>query len=389
MVAMSAVPRVLIACVPQTGHLTPLLPLALAMARAGAEVLVATGSDCASQLTAAGLPHRHVGTGLADWFGTLAARTRGRPGDGLPPDRVEAYFVPRLFGEVGLAATVDELATVTTEFRPDLLVHDTSCFAGPLVAARLGIRSVHHAIGPLPDPAVLQLVNDAVTPAWRDAGLAPPVAAGLERGPTVTVCPPGLDPSATGLPDLRPLRPTPLPVSGPLPLAMPHPDRPLVYLTLGTFSNTNTGLFRLLVQALSGLDVDVLVTVGRDVDPADLAPVPANAVIERFVTQAQALPHCAAVVHHGGAGTTFGVLAHGLPALVLPQSADNFRIADLLDAAGAAVVLAPEAVSAPAVADAVRVVLSSAGVRSAAERFAAGIAAMPSPEEVAARILTG
>jgi UDP:flavonoid glycosyltransferase YjiC (YdhE family) len=389
MSSVSDARRVLVACVPQTGHVAPLLPLASALRAAGAEVTVATGEDVADQVTAAGLAFHGLGTGLGDWFGTLAARTRGRPGEGLPPERVEQYFVPRLFGEVGLAAMLDPLAEAAEAIRPQVIVFDGYCCAAPLVAARLGVPSVHHTVGPVPDQEVVQLLNDAVTPAWVHAGLPVPTAAGLHRGTTVTVCPAALDPGAATVPRRQPLRPAALPAPGPRPPMLPDSGRPLVYLTLGTFSNGNPELFRLLLRALAELDIDVLATVGHDVDPVRLGPIPANAVVERFVPQARVLPHCAAVLHHGGAGTTFGVLAHGLPAVVLPQSADNFRIARLLCAADAAEVLAPEEVTVSVVADRVRRVLSSTTARTAARRLAAEIAGMPSPQEVAARLLAG
>ena len=101
----------------------------------------------------------------------------------------------------------------------------------------------------------------------------------------------------------------------------------MVYLTLGTFSNNAVDLFRLVLTALGDEPVNVLATIGRDNGPADLGPMPGNARVEQFIPQAELLPHCAAIVHHAGAGTSFGVLAHGLPSLALPQSADNFVIA--------------------------------------------------------------
>src|ERR1039458_8368743 len=87
--------------------------------------------------------------------------------------------------------------------------------------------------------------------------------------------------------------------------------RPVVYVTFGTLFNSNLDLFRLGLEALADESVDVVMTVGRDQDPTELAPFPANARVEKFIPQAELLPSCSAVVHHGGAGTTFGALAHG------------------------------------------------------------------------------
>jgi UDP:flavonoid glycosyltransferase YjiC (YdhE family) len=104
--------------------------------------------------------------------------------------------------------------------------------------------------------------------------------------------------------------------------------------------------------------VNVLATVGHDNDPSSLAPVPENARVERYISQAEVLPHCAAVAHHAGAGTMFGALAHGLPSVARPQSADNFINANLLSGTGAAYTLMPGEVTGPAVRGALRTVIA-------------------------------
>jgi UDP:flavonoid glycosyltransferase YjiC (YdhE family) len=377
--------RVLFACVPQTGHVTPVLPLAEAFQRRGDEVTVASGPDIAEVVSGRGLGFREAGPPFEAWFGGLLARTRGQPGDGLPPDRIERYFVPRLFGEVGAALMLDDLLTVARETRPDLLVFDSVTFAGPMVAATERIPAVFHAVGVLHHPDVVELSADAVSPMWRQLGLEAPRDAGLHGGTTVTIAPPTLDPPAAAVPRRQPLRPVNLPRKD-----APRPDvldglagQPIVYLTLGTFSN-NLDLFRTLLEGLRDLPVGVVATVGRDVDPADLGALPANIRAERFVPQADLLPWCALVVHHAGAGTGFGVLAHGLPSVVLPQSADNFVIGQRIADAGAAVSLMPGQVSADSVREAVEKVLADDAFRHDAERIAREIAGMPGPDEVAA-----
>lgn len=374
----------LFACVPQPGHLLPLLPLAAEFAARGDDVVVGSGAAVADVVTDHGLTHRRVCPDLEEWFGRLAGRTRGGPGDGLAVDRVERYFVPRLFAEIGLDAMSDGLDALAEELRPDLLVFEPYALAAPLVAARRRISSAQHGIGLPMDPLVAELASDAVTPAWRAAGLDTPRAAGLYDGATLPVCPPSLAPAPeSGSGSVFPLRPAPLPDPGAvLGVELPQADRPLVYVTLGTFSNENLPLFRLILGALADLPVAVLVTVGHDLDPADLGALPDNAVVRRFVPQAAVLPHCATVVHHAGAGTTFGVLAHGLPAVVLPQSADNFRLAERLADTGAATRLLPDEVTEHAVRNAVRSALSDPARRRSAGAMAAEIAAMPSPEQV-------
>ena len=380
--------RVLIACVPQAGHLFPLLPLAEALVAQGDDVLVASGANASEVVHQRGLKFRETGPAFDAWFEALRARTRGMPGDGLPPERVERYFLPRLFGEVGTALVVDDLLAAAAGHEADLIVFDPVMFAAPLVAAKLGIPAVQHLVGPLYDDATLELVADAVSPIWREFDMAVPPAAGVFAGRTLAVCPPSLDPAAVSKPRIALLRPVAVPASDapPLPHAYPNPERPLVYLTLGTFSNTNLGLFQRLVQGLAEEPVNLLVTLGHDNDPQALGPTAPSVHVARFIPQENVLPHCAAAVHHAGAGTTFGILAHGLPSVALPQSADNFTIGDRIAEAGAAITLGPDQVNADAVRHALRSVLSESSYRDSARSLAAEIAAMPAPTEVAATL---
>src|SRR6185437_1523287 len=113
-----------------------------------------------------------------------------------------------------------------------------------------------------------------------------------------------------------------------------------------------------VLDALADEPVNVLVTVGRDNDPSKLSVDASSVHVAQFLPQAEVLPRCSLAVHHAGAGTTFGILAHGLPSVALPQGADNFAIADRLAAAGAAHVVAPAEVTPERVRDAVRTVLT-------------------------------
>jgi MGT family glycosyltransferase len=167
---------------------------------------------------------------------------------------------------------------------------------------------------------------------------------------------------------------------------LPEDDgRPLVYVTLGTVSN-QVDLMSAVVRMVSGLGVRILVTVGPGVDPAALGPQPAGVSVQQWVPQGRVLPHCAAVVSHGGSGTMLATAALGLPQLALPQAADQFRNATGLVRARAGLALHPDAVSPEAVAEALHVVLADEQIRAGAARVRDEIAAMPAPAQVVSRL---
>ena len=132
------------------------------------------------------------------------------------------------------------------------------------------------------------------------------------------------------------------------------------------------------------LPVRVLVTIGRERDPAELGPVASNVHIARWIPQADVLPHAAAVVQHGGSGTVTGALAAGVPSVVVPLFADQTHNAGRIAELGAGIELAmDDIVRLP---DAVRTLLADPSYREAAGRVAAEIQQLP-PVETATKIL--
>ena len=54
------------------------------------------------------------------------------------------------------------------------------------------------------------------------------------------------------------------------------------------------------------------------------ANLPESVVPSSYVPLGKLLPHCKAIVHHGGIGTTSQALASGIPQLVCPMAFDQF-----------------------------------------------------------------
>ena len=114
---------------------------------------------------------------------------------------------------------------------------------------------------------------------------------------------------------------------------------PLVYVTFGSVTGSLppfAGAFRAALDALAGLEVRVLMTVGRTFDIAALGALPANARVEQWVPQQAVLEQAAAMLGHGGFGTTMGALAAGVPQVVVPLfSFDQIVNGDHVAAVGA------------------------------------------------------
>lgn len=373
--------KVLTLSVPGSGHLNPVLPLVEALLTDGHEVVVACGDDPGGVIARSGAEHVPVGSKEMDWFDTFRSRVRGFPGDGLAPERISYYFVPRLFAEIAASDMIDDVLEVGAGFAPDIVLFETYAFAGPLAAEILGVPAVHQLISPMLAHEVMELANDSLSPLWRSFGRDCPGWGGIYRGLTIEISPPSFE--RLSVPDgesIR-LRPAPLPVR-----YRETSDPPTVYVTLGTSFAAQSQVFRTILEGLEGEDLRIIVTVGLDNDPKELGSVGSNVRVERYIPQSEVLPRCSVVVHHGGSGTMFGALAHGIPQVVVPQGADNFLNAELVAKCGAGLSVLPELLNPTGIRRCVRAVLDDSSFSTSAEKLATEVAAMAGANEVAGEL---
>jgi MGT family glycosyltransferase len=164
-----------------------------------------------------------------------------------------------------------------------------------------------------------------------------------------------------------------------------------VYVTFGTVAGQfpqSVALYDAALEALAGLPVRGLLTVGRHLDLDALRPTPENVRVERWVPQRDVLPHAAVMVCHGGSGSTLGAIAAGVPLVVTPLFADQpenaRRVAEL--GAGLSVPPNPAAVeeSVAAMSDAVRTLLDEPAYAERARALAAEAAAQPRVDDAVA-----
>ncbi|HET9442427.1 MAG TPA: glycosyltransferase [Acidimicrobiales bacterium] len=373
--------RVLFSCVPGYGHLHPMVPVARALQGAGHAVAFATETRFCARVRAAGFEAFPAGLGP----GVVARRTFELPEvAALGPDG-HWRFGALMFAAVAAPAKAPDLRGLVRSFGADLLVTDVTDFAGPVAAAGAGIPWVAHSLGPLFPLEFFQRSAELLEPLWRSVGLEPGPLGGMFRYGYLDICPATLqsDEAAAAAPTSVPVRPVPFDaVAGEgLPAWVDglDPDRPTVYVTLGTLDNCAEGVLEAAVEGLRNEAVEVVVTVGPDRDPAELGPQPPHVHVERYLPQSLLLGRCHVVVAHGGSGTMLASLVEGLPMLVLPQGANQFWNAERCEALGLGRRLVAGAVTAEAVRGEVRLLLDDPSYRERARSVAAEIAAMPAP----------
>ncbi len=380
--------RVLITSVSAYGHLQPLLPLAKALAEARHEVAIAIGLELRPRAEAAGFTAFDAGISISEAFERLAVLFPDQPYNRLAPSEILGWYLPHLFGEVLTPAMLGDLELLVQSWRPDVVLHETWEFAGPIAAASAGIPSICQTLGLRIDDRILDSVAAAVAPLWEQRGLEPDPTAGLYRSLCLDTMPPSFQryESAKSRDVIRALRPiAEPPVPGELlPQWIEHRRNvPLVYMTLGTNNGTNSdvSMFRSVIDGLDDLDVDVLITIGFGKDPSTIGPLASNVHVENYVPQSLLLPHCSAVICHGGPGTILNSLTQGLPLLILPQGADQYVMGERVLAAGVGLRLVTEDVNPSSVRANVLALLEESSYRAGAHRLKREIAAMPGPEE--------
>jgi MGT family glycosyltransferase len=108
---------------------------------------------------------------------------------------------------------------------------------------------------------------------------------------------------------------------------------PLIYASMGTILNGRVDVFRTIVAALTKhKGLQLVLSVGDQVDPKKMGPVPNNAIIVKKAPQLELLKQASVCITHAGLNTVLESLAQGVPQVAIPVTYDQpgvaARIAD-------------------------------------------------------------
>jgi UDP:flavonoid glycosyltransferase YjiC (YdhE family) len=361
-----------------SGHLEPLVPIARAAQAAGHAVAFAGRPWMIPRVEALGFPAFAAGSDV----GLTPTR--------LPLAAVDVEGDMRAVGD-GFARRIAreraaDILTLCADWLPDLLVCDEVDFGAMVAAERLALPSATVLVSATGSFVQPRFVAGPLDEVRAEHDLPPdPKLAMPSRHLVLAPFPRSLRDPAFPLPatahsmrssarDIARTDPAP-------PWITRLGTAPTVYFTLGTIYNMESGdLFQRVIAGLRDLSVNLIVTVGRDIDPDEFGPQPANVQIERYVPQALLLPNCHLVVSHGGSGSVMGALTHGLPMVLIPMGADQPLNAARCVALGVALALDAISVTPHAVRTAASRILEEPAYRQNAARIRDEIAALPGPD---------
>jgi MGT family glycosyltransferase len=111
--------------------------------------------------------------------------------------------------------------------------------------------------------------------------------------------------------------------------AVPFPwekltGKPLIYASLGTLVNGLHDVYKHILEAVEPLeDVQVVLSVGKNIKPESLGSIPSNTIVVRSAPQIELLKRAALCITHAGLNTTLESLGHGVPMVAIPIGYDQ------------------------------------------------------------------
>nr|WP_042186308.1 nucleotide disphospho-sugar-binding domain-containing protein [Kibdelosporangium sp. MJ126-NF4]CEL17195.1 Glycosyltransferase [Kibdelosporangium sp. MJ126-NF4]CTQ91575.1 Glycosyltransferase [Kibdelosporangium sp. MJ126-NF4] len=383
-------------------HVFPLIPLAWACRAAGHEVRVCAGASIADDIVHTGLPIVLAGgraaqpTARTAQFVASVYCQQPWPADWpvnthLLNDRQREHL-ERLGNTIiaGADAMAGDLVAFARWWRPDVVIYETTGYAGAVAAAVLGVPAVRYRFGSS-SVLRLELRGDRPLPAY--SRLFARFAADVVTEPAMTVdpVPPSMRLAEPALP-WHAVRYLPYNGSGCVPRWLARSDgRPRVCVTWGhvmasALGGAAAGPYRQTLDAVAGLDVDVVVVASSE-QLAKLGDLPSSVRPVEATPLNLVLPYCDVVVHQGGDGTTLTAAAGGLPQLAITRRPEAEVPSGRVAAAGAGLHLRYQelrhnSAGHELISTAVEKLLADHAYRDAAHRLRDEIAAQPPPSAV-------
>lgn len=391
--------RFLFSTLPVPGHLDwgGLLETAQLLVRRGHAVLWASGAQVAAQLERAGVPLAIVPVAFPGTF-----RPHGATGQQqLPFEEVYAAEMRAMLemwvDERQVEQACDAHLELIRRWRPDVIIADPFVIGAALAAEASGVALAGCGY-PGPFTVFMPLAEAA------------PVAAEFQERRNRLRAHLGLRPLA---PEPTPaflfiaddlhlvyfsaqwfsvFNPRPSPgarfVGGSAPApALPPPDwlpelpadRPLILVAQPTGYQVERTPLPAIFAALERVGA-VGILGGATEQRDQLATLPAHIRWEAWLPYEHVLPRAAAIVHHGGTGTTHDAICWGVPQIVVPEAVDQFLHARAVLASGVGLSLRRDQLTAETVATALERVLTQERFRAAARRLRdqfAGLGGVP------------
>jgi MGT family glycosyltransferase len=103
-------------------------------------------------------------------------------------------------------------------------------------------------------------------------------------------------------------------------------NQSVIYISHGTVYNDRPQFFNLCFAAFADTPWKVVVSIGRNVDPEKLDPIPSNFIVRPYVPQLEVLKYAKICITHGGMATIIEAFSQGVPLVVIPQATSDVTV---------------------------------------------------------------
>ncbi|OKK13191.1 MGT family glycosyltransferase [Streptomyces sp. CB02488] len=166
----------------------------------------------------------------------------------------------------------------------------------------------------------------------------------------------------------------------------PPGDPPVLLVSLGTSANRHPGFFRRCAEAFTGTPWHIVMTLGRDADPAELGTLPPNVEVRSWLPHLTVLGHAAAFVCQGGTGSLMEAFHQGVPVVVVPQQQDQWATARQVVDLGLGRSISPGDLDAETLRTAVEAIADDAGMRHRVRELSRRVRTAPGATAAADRL---
>ncbi len=373
--------RIAAFCIPAHGHTNPMLPVVAELVRRGDEVRFYSFEEFREKIERTGA----LFVSCDAYLGTLSAREEAKL------KKVSATEMT--IQDIRITLAMDEFLRAEFErFRPDVVFTDSVCFWGKLNAWKYGVPMVvststfafnrmssqYMKNSPaetagliLGLPRVQRALNSLKPYGYRIKGLFSLIQSDNDTD-SVVYTSRRFQPYAESFSDHYAF-------VGPSVFsdAVPdkNPDRPLVYISMGTVINDRPDFYRKCIEALKDQPLDVVVSCGKSVAVESLGPLPENVRVYPSVDQLDVLSRAGVFLTHCGMNSVSESLYMATPMLLYPQTNEQAAVARRVTEIGAGKLLKDDSVG--GIRRAVLELLGAPGYAAAAQACSADFRSCP------------
>ncbi len=155
----------------------------------------------------------------------------------------------------------------------------------------------------------------------------------------------------------------------PFPFDQLKQEVPLLYISLGSMLSNQLAFYQLCFEAFGGEPRQVVLSIGKQTDLAQLGPVPENFILSPYAPQLEILPRTQVFVTHAGTNSIMESLYYGVPMVLLPQQPEQQLHAQRTQELGAGLTLDKATVTASMLRETVERIAQDASYREHAQQM--------------------